>query len=203
MSYDVVIDTVSCLPYLRHLVFVPSSSRIRPVPISYRIPDDIATQSITGDTGYQLASPHPSPRPISSPYLLPTPLPAAPCRPTGRIETRRHPTRYSLATCLACLPSSHRSISSAHLIARCLLALSAALRRHPPSSPCGSSISSAPFHLIGSSTVPSCFPPGVPPRLAQSHRLISSFVACLSRPSHSSHQSHRLIARILSPRHIG
>ena len=52
---DAVIDTVSCLPYLRHLVSVPSSSRIRHAVISYWIPDDTATQSIASDTRYRLA----------------------------------------------------------------------------------------------------------------------------------------------------
>lgn len=42
MSSDVIIDTVPCLPSR-------PSSRIRPVLISYRIPDDIKTQSITCD----------------------------------------------------------------------------------------------------------------------------------------------------------
>ena len=89
MSSDVILDTVPCLPSR-------PSSRPRPVLISYRIPDDIATQSITCDTGYDdIRFARPSPRPISSPYLLPAPLPAAPCRPTGRLETRRHPVRYS------------------------------------------------------------------------------------------------------------
>lgn len=139
MSSDVIIDTASCLPYR-------PSSRIRPVIISYRIPDDIATQSITYDIGYDDI---PLPPPFLSPpnliaLLLPAPLPAEPCRPTGRLKARRHPTRYSSRPrliCLfallhlICLVPSHRLIRPA----RCLLASSNARRRHsshPSHQPC-------------------------------------------------------------------
>lgn len=90
MSSDVILDTVHCLPYRQ-------SSRPRPVIISYRIPDDTATKSITCDTGYD------DTLPISSliALLLPAPLPASPCRLTDRLKARRHPTRYSSR--LACL----------------------------------------------------------------------------------------------------
>lgn len=134
MSSDVILDTASCLPYRRHLVFVPSSSRPRYVIISYRIPDDIKTQSITCDTGYDdIRFARPSPRLISSLLLLPAPLPATPCCPTGRLKARRHPASYSLAR-LACLLISFHLIGSSHRLirsARCLPALSAARRRHP------------------------------------------------------------------------
>lgn len=59
---------------------------------------------------------------ISPPHLiailLPAPLPAEPCRQTGRLETRRHPVRYSprLPALSACHHLTHRPISSAHLI---------------------------------------------------------------------------------------
>ena len=106
MSSDALLDTVPCLPYRQ-------SSRLRPGIISYRIPDDTATQSITCDTGYD-DIPFP-PRPISSLLLLPAPLPASPCRQTGRLKARRHPVRCSLRL-LARLVPSHRLIHQA----RCL-----------------------------------------------------------------------------------
>ena len=88
-----------------------SSSRPRPVIISYRIPDDIETQSIICDTGYDdISFRHAL---SHRPPLLPAPLPAEPCRPTGRPKARRHPTRYSLATRLAAMPCL---LSSSHLI---------------------------------------------------------------------------------------
>lgn len=126
-----------------HLVSVPFSSRIGYRMISKRNPSHAIPDTTTS------ASYPPSPRLISSPYLLPAPLPAEPCRPTGRLKARRHPVRYSprLPVSPAChhLPApSHRLIRSA----RCLLALPAARRRHPPPAPCCSSISSSPPHLI-------------------------------------------------------
>lgn len=189
MLSDVIIDTASCLPYR-------PSSRIRPVIISYRIPDDIDTQSITCDTGYDhirfLSA-------ISPPHLialqLPAPLPAAPCRPTGRLEARCHPARYSLAR-LACLLISFHLIGSSHRLirfARCLLALSAARRRHPPSAPYGSSISSissAPPHLIGfisrPAPLPALLPAGrpAPPLLARLVHLIHLIHLIRFAPSH-------------------
>lgn len=114
MLSDVILDTVPCLPSR-------PSSRPRLVIISYRIPDDIATQSITGDTRYDdtrlpLISP-----PISSLLLLPAPLPASPCRPTGRLKAQRNPTRYPSAC-------SSRLVSSAHPF-RPLLATLRPMRR--------------------------------------------------------------------------
>lgn len=132
MSSDVIIDTVPCLPYRRHIVSVPSSSRPHLVIISYRIPDNVATQSITYDIGYQLA-------PLLSPpnliaLLLHAPLPAEPCRPTGRLKARRHLICYSFR--FDCLTVSSHLIGSSH---RPLLAC--LVQRTP--SPSISSISSA------------------------------------------------------------
>ena len=108
MPSDVITDTIPCLPS-------NPSSRPHLVIISYRTPDDTAMQSITDDTGYDdiplpLRS---SPRPHLIASLLPAPLSASPCRPTGRIKTRRHPTRYPyrLVSPVYCLASSHRLIS--------------------------------------------------------------------------------------------
>ena len=173
------------------------SSRIRPVLISYRIPDDIATQSITCDTRYDdirfLSA-------ISPPHLialqLPAPLPATPCCPTGRLKARRHPASYSLAR-LACLLISFHLIGSSHRLirsARCLPALSAARRRSSAFLPCGSSISSAQPHLIGfisrPAPLPALLPAGRPasptcsPRLSHpSHPLRSISLAHRPAPS--------------------
>ena len=52
ISSDVVHDVIGCHHRYRPLLAVSPSSRPRPVIISYRIPDDTATQSITCDTGY-------------------------------------------------------------------------------------------------------------------------------------------------------
>lgn len=116
----------------------------------------------------------PSPRLISSPYLLPAPLPAEPCRQTGRLKAQRHPTRYSLTPRLVCLPSSHRSISSAHPF-RPLLA-----RPVPPHAiaPCH------PFHAAHPSH--------------SSHRLISSRPASRS----ASRRASRLVSPRLTSRHV-
>ena len=127
---------------------------------------------------------------ISPPYLiailLPAPLPAAPCRPTGRIEARRHPSRYSsrLPVSSACHHLTHRPISSAHTFRPLPVRLvpPPAVARSP------SSYAAHPSHpprLISSGLSPvpprfplCCFPPSVPPhlfaRLASSHRFISS-----------------------------
>ena len=164
MSSDVVIDTVPCLTYRHHLVFVQSPFCPRPVIISYRILDDTATKSITCDTGYD------DTLPISSliALLLPAPLPAEPCRPTGRLKARRHPTRYSSAC-------SSRLVSSAHPF-RPLLATLRPMRRLVISS-----ISSA--HLLSrSASRPTSrrasilasprFPPCVPPDCSNRQRPI-------------------------------
>ena len=109
MSSDVIIDTASCLPSR-------PPSRPRPVIISYRIPDDIATQSITGDTRYDdtrlpLISP-----PISSPYCFQPRFP--PHRVAQRVGSKHdailHTTRFalSLPACSPCFISS----ASSHLI---------------------------------------------------------------------------------------
>ena len=169
------------------------SSRPRPVIISYRIPDDIKTQSITCDTGYDdIQLP---PRPSHRSYLLPAPLPAEPCRQTGRLKARRHPVCYSPAYL-------SRSISSAHLfLVACL--------PYPPHAiaPCHPFHAAHPSHplsphLICSSPVPFCFPfcfpPSVQPRLVPPNfSPCFQHVACQShppRPSYPSHSSHRLIA---------
>lgn len=70
MPSDVITDTVPCLPSR-------PPSRPRPVIISYRIPDDIATQSITGDTRYD----DPRLPLLSPPHLI---APAA-SRPASRL----------------------------------------------------------------------------------------------------------------------
>lgn len=110
--------------------------------------------------------------------LLPAPLPAEPCRPTGRLEARRHPTRYSpRLISLACSYRRHLIGSSVSLVA-CYAPTHAANPSHPshplryissahlpsrhtsrPASRRASrlaylptpSISSVSFHLIGSS----------------------------------------------------
>ena len=133
-----------CLPYRRHLVFVPSPFRPRPVIISYRIPDDTATQSITCDTGYDdtfLLPLRSSPRPISS-FLLAS-------RPASRPASRRtvSPNGSARGTTpsytLPASPSPYLlvhivSISSAHPSSPLLACL---VQRTP--SPFISSISSA------------------------------------------------------------
>lgn len=78
------------------------------------------------------------PRPISSPPLLPAPLPASPCRPAGRLEARRHHTRYTHR--LDCLPVS--SISSVHPSSPLLAPVPTHAAAHHL------------IHLIGSSTTP-------------------------------------------------
>lgn len=114
----------------RHLVPIPSSSRIGYRIISQRNPSHAISDMAT-------SAAQPSPRPISSPYLLPAQLPAAPCRQTGRIETRRHPVRYSprLPALSACHHLTHRPISSAHpfrpLLSR-LISRTPSLARLPP-----------------------------------------------------------------------
>lgn len=124
MSSDVILDTASCLSS-------NPSSRPRPVIISYRIPDDTATQPITCDTGYDDTSP------ISSPHCFP------PHRVVLRVGSRHDAIRpgYSFRL-LARLVPSHRPISSAN--------------RLPP---CGPSISSS--HLPSRPASRSCFPPSV------------------------------------------
>ena len=99
-----------CLPYRRHLVFVPSPSRPRPLIISYQIPDDTATQSITCDTGYDDISFHHAPLPASSyrSYCFP------PRFPPNRVA-RRIGSRHELLVSTAC-PAS--PISSVHLPSR-------------------------------------------------------------------------------------
>lgn len=96
-----------CLPYR-------PSSRLRPVPISYRIPDNTATQSITCDTGYDdIRFARPSPRLISLPYCFPPRFP--PHHVARRVGSRRDAIRF--ATRSLVLPAySSRSISSPHLI---------------------------------------------------------------------------------------
>lgn len=142
MSSDVILDTVPCLPYR-------PSSRPRPVIISYRIPDDTATQSITCDTGYDDTSP------ISSPYCFPPRFP--PHRVARRVGSRHDVILHAIrSVCL--LVSSHLIDSFSpsvacpprptHVIAR---------RRYLA-------------NLIGLSPVPPsfplCFPSSVQPRLA-------------------------------------
>lgn len=107
MSCDVVIDTVPCLPSR-------SSSRPRPVIISYRIPDDIETQSIICDTGYDDTSP------IYRSYCFPPRFPPT-VSPDG--SGRGTTPSYTLHAsprliCLFISSPSHRVIRPA----RCLLA---------------------------------------------------------------------------------
>lgn len=188
MFSDVIIDTVPCLPYR-------PSSRPRHGIISYRIPDDTATQSITYDIGYDNTQvpPRPSPRHISSPYLLPAPLPAEPCRQTCRLETRRHPVRYSprLPVSPAChhLPApSHRLIRSA----RCFPALSAARRRSSASRPMRL------IHLIRSRPISSAH---LPSRHAS--RSASRRASRLASPRLTSrHVSSTLLANLIRLVHL-
>lgn len=152
---------------------------------------------------------HPLRQTISPPHLIaPTCFPPSfpPHRVARRVESKpdaiRFATRLAYPPCLLAIISliapSHRLIRSA----RCFPALSAARRRLPAFLTCGSSISSAPPHLICSSLVPPrfplCFTPSVPPRLAPPNfSPCFQHVACQShppRPSHPSHSSHRLIA---------
>lgn len=109
ITSDVIIDTVPCLSYR-------PSSRPRPVIISYRIPDDTATQSITCDTGYDDTSL------ISSPYRFPPHFPLH--RVAQRVGPKRdaHPNRYSsrLLTRLDCLLVSSHLIGSSVPPVACL-----------------------------------------------------------------------------------
>lgn len=95
MSSDVILDTVPCLSYR-------PSSRPRPVIISYRIPDDTATQSITCDTGYDDTSP------ISSPYRFPPRFP--PHRVARRVGSRHDAILFAVR--FVCLPASFHLIGS-------------------------------------------------------------------------------------------
>ena len=122
------IPSPACRP-AHHLVPVPFSSRIGYRMISHRNPShEIPNTTTSASFNYLPAPSHRS-------YLLPVQLPAAPCRQTGRPEARRHPTRYSLTPRLACLPSSHRSISPAHpfrpLLARLVPPPAVAIRLPP------------------------------------------------------------------------
>ena len=126
MSSDVIIDTASCLPSR-------PPSRPRTVIISYRIPDDIATQSITGDTRYDdtrlpLISP-----PISSPYCFPPRFP--PHRVARRVGSKHDAILHAIRIASTAYPSrpSHRFIHQAHCLLR--------------SDPCGGS-SSHPSHRL-------------------------------------------------------
>lgn len=171
------------------------SSRPRHGIISYRIPDDTATQSITYDIGYDNTQvpPRPSPRRISSPYLLPAPLPAEPCRQTCRLETRRHPVRYSprLPVSPAChhLPApSHRLIRSA----RCFPALSAARRRSSASRPMRL------IHLIRSRPISSAHLPSRSASRSASRRASSLVSSRLT----SRHVSSTLLANLIRLVHL-
>lgn len=95
MSSDVILDTVPCLSYR-------PSSRPRPVIISYRIPDDTATQSITCDTGYDDTSP------ISSPYRFSPRFP--PHRVARRVGSRHDAILFAVRS--VCLPASFHLIGS-------------------------------------------------------------------------------------------
>lgn len=83
------------------------SSRPRPVIISYRIPDDTATQSITCDTGYDDI--RLSLRSISSLYFASRPASRLTVSPDGSAQGTT--PSCSLFASFACPP---RSISSAH-----------------------------------------------------------------------------------------
>lgn len=151
---------------------------------------------------------------ISPPHLiailLPAPLPAEPCRPTGRLETRRHPARYS--TRLLAIISPLHLIAPSHRLIRSARCLPASFRRPPSPSafrPSGSSISSARHISSGSSPVPPrfplCFPPGVPPRLLARLVHLIGLSPCpllANAPTYAAHPSHRLITRISSLRSI-
>lgn len=92
MSSDVIIDTVPCLPYRRHLVPVPSSSRIGYRMISQRNPSHAIP-----DTTTSRSSPRPSHR--SSPYCFPPRFP--PHRVAPRVDSRHD---YTLPACLFISP---------------------------------------------------------------------------------------------------
>lgn len=170
MSSDVIIDTVPCLPYRRHLVPVPSSSRIgyRMIPPrnpSHAIPDTTASASAS-----LLSSP------IASliALLLPAPLPASPCRPTGRSETRRNPTRYSsrlVSSRLACSYRLHLIGSSVPPVA-CLPRPTHAVAIHL-------------IHLIS---------------LVSSHRLIARISSPAQSDETSDEQAKRRTARSIDNR---
>ena len=185
MSSDVVIDTVPCLPYRRHLVFVPSSSRPRPVIISYRIPDDTATQPITCDTGYDDISFHHAPLPA------PSHRPTA-SRPASRLivspdGSNRSHDAILLATRLAAMPTcSPCPISSAHY--RIISSpyppsplLACLIRRTP--SPSAFRLMRL-IHLI---------------RPAPSHRLIDTPVACPMRSVHLIRLIHLIVSSPVPP----
>lgn len=172
----------------RHLVLVPSSSRIRYWIIpqcnpSHAIPDTTTLASV----------------PLISPPHLIAPTASRPAsRRTVSPDGSTQGTTPS-DTLLVCLFISARLIGSSVPTVACYAPTHAAARHL--------------IHLIGASPVPlrfpSYFPPSVQPRLvpsdcppsvqlrlAPSHRFIFLPVAC---PSHSS---HRLIARISSLRSI-
>lgn len=207
MSSDVIIDTATCLPSR-------PSSRPRHVIISYRIPDDTATQSITCDTGYDdicfrlVHLPAPSHRPTCFPPRFP------PNRVAQRVgsRARRHPVRYSprLPALSACHHLTHRPISSAHPFRPLLACLVPSYRRRPlPSVPCCSSISSA--HLPSRPASRSASRQAsrlVSSRLTVCHasrfvllRLIGSSVQPIAyhTPPNVAHSSHHLTC--LAPSH--
>lgn len=107
MSSDVILDTVPCLPYRRHLVFVPSSSRIGYRMISKRNPSHAISDTTTSASPNHL--PAPSHRPTAS-----RPASRRTVSPDGSAQGPT-PSGSLLASpaLLVCLPSSH---SSPHLI---------------------------------------------------------------------------------------
>lgn len=140
---------------------------------------------------------HPLRPSISPPHLiallLPAPLPAEPCRQTCRLETRRHPVRYSprLPVSPAChhLPApSHRLIRSA----RCFPALSAARRRSSASRPMRL------IHLIRSRPISSAHLPSRSASRSASRRASRLVSSCLT----SRHVSSTLLANLIRLVHL-
>ena len=185
MSSDVITDTVLCLPSR------PSSR------IGYRmIPPRNPSHAIPDMTTYSFRPVHLPAQPYRS-YCFPPRFP--PNRVARRVDSRHD--AILPATHSACLLASSHLIDSSHRLirfARRLLALPAARRRHLPSAPCGSSISSDPPHLIGSSLVPPRFPSYFPPSVLpvacpsrQSHQLIWSYPAPIVLP----HRMRRATSR--------
>lgn len=143
---------------------------ISPRNPSHAIPDTMTSASYP-----------PSPRPISSPYLLPAPLPAEPCRPTGRLKgtTPSCPLLAHSSCLLIHLVPSHRPISSAHTF-RPLCASLRPMRL---------------IHLIRSRPISSAHLPSRPASRSASRRASRLASSRLTARHASSFASSRLAAR--------
>lgn len=191
MSSDVILDTVHCLPYRQ-------SSRPRPGIISYRIPDDTATQPITCDTGYDDTSP------ISSSDCFPPRFP--PNRIARRVGSRHDAILFAVR--FVCLPASFHLIGSSVKPVACPVPTHAANPSHPshplryissahlPSRPASSFASRRASSLV-SSRLTAC----PASRFALLHLIGLSFISLLIRLVHLIHLIHIIYLIGIVPLH--